>query len=94
MSSSPGPLEHQAGKLLLQGFVDFLEHLAGGGKGAGEVASHTDGLAALAREDEGVNRHCENPQWAWRDAVALGHKTVNGGGRVHTETTKDATEFH
>ncbi len=55
----PGALEHQAGKLLLQGFVDFLEHLAGGGKGAGEVASHADGLAALAREDEGVNRHCE-----------------------------------
>ena len=54
-----GPLEHQARELLLQGLVDFLEHLAGGGKGAGEVASHADGLAALAREDEGVNRHCE-----------------------------------
>ena len=52
-----GPFEHQLGELLLQGLVDLLEHLAGGGEGGGEVAAHADGLAALAREDEGVNRH-------------------------------------
>ena len=42
---------------MLQGFIDFLEHLPRGGEGGGEVAAHADGLAALAREDEGVNRH-------------------------------------
>ena len=42
-----GAFEHQSGELLLQGFVDLLEHLARGGEGGGEVASHADGLAAL-----------------------------------------------
>jgi hypothetical protein len=55
--------EHQLGQLLLQGLVDFLEHLPRHGEGGGEVATHADGLAALAREDEGVNRHgLDNPR--------------------------------
>ena len=45
------------GQLLLQGFVDFLENLPRGGERSGEVAPHANGLAALAREDEGMNRH-------------------------------------
>ena len=58
-----GAFEHQLRELLLQGLVDFLEHLAGRGEGGGEVASHADGLAALAREDEGVNRHEDGSRW-------------------------------
>ena len=57
VSSSAGPFEHQLRELLPQRLVDLLEHLAGGGEGGGEVAAHADGLAALAREDEGMNRH-------------------------------------
>ncbi len=51
------PLEHQFRELLAEGVIDFLEHLARGGEGGGEIAAHADGLAALAREDERKNRH-------------------------------------
>ena len=52
-----GAFEHEFGELLVQGVVDLLEHLAGGGEGGGEITSHADGLAALAWEDERVDRH-------------------------------------
>ena len=50
-------LEHQLGQLLLQGFVDFLEHFPGGCESRRKVATHADGLAALAWEDKRMNRH-------------------------------------
>ncbi len=37
-------LEHQLGKLLLQGLVDLLEDVAGGRKGLGQGPAHADGL--------------------------------------------------
>jgi hypothetical protein len=41
----------------LQGVIDLLKHFSRGTERGGEIASHSDGLAALARKDEGVNRH-------------------------------------
>ena len=52
-----GALEHQLRQLLFQGLVHLLEHLARGSESGGEIAAHADGLAALAGEDEGVDRH-------------------------------------
>ena len=52
-----GTLEHQLGEPLAKGFVDLLEHFAGGREGGGEVAAHAHALAALAGEDERVDRH-------------------------------------
>ena len=46
------PLEHQPRQLLTQRLVDLLEDLARRREGAGEVASHADGLRALSGEDQ------------------------------------------
>ncbi len=46
------PLEHQPRQMLAQRFVDFLEGLARGGEGVGELAAHADGLRPLAGEDQ------------------------------------------
>ena len=57
VSSSAGPSNIRCDSFWRQGFVHFLEHLARGGEGGGEVAAHADGLAALAGKDEGVDGH-------------------------------------
>ena len=73
-----GPLEHQPGELLLQGLVHLLEYLAGGREGGGKIASHADGLTALAREDEGMNRHAVCSRMGWRGGLTIAHESVNG----------------
>ena len=45
-------LPHQAGEILLQGFVHFLEQFAGGGERLSQRLAHADGLASLAGKDE------------------------------------------
>jgi hypothetical protein len=47
-----GAFPHQPGKLLVDGFVNFFEHLARDAKRLGQPAAHTDGLAALSRKNE------------------------------------------
>jgi hypothetical protein len=49
-------LEHQAREVLAQRLVDLGEDRAGGGMTFSEGGAHADGLAALARKDEGA-RH-------------------------------------
>ncbi len=51
------PLEHQLRQLLLQGLVDLLEHFPRGGEGGCQIPAHTNRLAALAWEDERIDRH-------------------------------------
>jgi len=51
------PCEHQFGEAFAERVVDFLEHLARGREGRGEIASHAGELAALSGEDEGINGH-------------------------------------
>lgn len=45
-----GSFEHQFGQVLAQRAVDFLEHIAGLGKGQSQSLPHTDGLTALSGE--------------------------------------------
>ncbi len=44
---------HQPEQSLIQRVVDFLEHLAGGREGLGQLGAHADSLAALAGKGEG-----------------------------------------
>jgi len=60
--------------------VHLAEHLAGGSEGGGQVAAHAGDLAALARKDEGVDRHLLFPhEWG---GIASARGRVNRGGRV------------
>ena len=43
---------HDGGELLAQRFIDFVEHVAGGGKIVRKRLAHADGLAALARKNK------------------------------------------
>ena len=71
------PFAHQLRQVLLQRLVDFLEDLAGGGEGSGEVGSHADGLGALSRKDESATHGPISP-CSWPEA-ALSYPTQGAG---------------
>ena len=59
VSSSSGPSHISRGELLAQRLIDLVEHGARLREGLRQRLAHADGLAALARKNEGC-RHCRS----------------------------------